>query len=318
MQTVELQYPLQNVEPNAGPQVLAIGDFDGVHLGHQEVIHRAVQRGAELHVPAAIMTFHPHPRQMLGMDTYTKIITPLAAKQTLLRELRVNTTYIVNFSESFMHLTPEQFVENILIPLNVNSVFVGFDFRFGHKGAGTPDTLCELAKGRFAVEIVRQFSLQGRKVSSTLVREHLLRGEVREAMSLLGRPYLLRGTVVHGEARGRTIGFPTANIRVSEPYIIPANGVYAVEARVGDRLYGGVMNIGVKPTFESDLAEPTLEVHLFDFSQDIYGEEVAVSLIEFIREERKFTSVQELIAQIASDADKARSIVRERKSVQNS
>lgn len=318
MQTVELQYPLQNVEPNAGPQVLAIGDFDGVHLGHQEVIQRAVQRGAELHMPAAIMTFHPHPRQMLGLDTYTKILTPLAAKQSLLLQLGVNTTYIVNFSETFMRLTPEQFVENILIPLRVNSVFVGFDFTFGHKGAGTPDTLCELAKGRFTVEIVRQFSLHGSKVSSTLVREQLLRGDVREATALLGRPYRLRGTVVHGEARGRTIGFPTANIQVSDPYVIPANGVYAVEALVGSKVYGGVMNIGVKPTFEAELAEPTLEVHLFDFAQEIYGEEVEVSLLAYIRQERKFSSVQELIAQIASDADQARLVVREAKSVQSS
>lgn len=318
MQTVELQYPLQKVEPNAGPQVLAIGDFDGVHLGHQEVIQRAVQRGVELHMPAAIMTFHPHPRQMLGLDTYTKILTPLAAKQSLLRQLHVNTTYIVNFSETFMRLTPEQFVENILIPLRVNSVFVGFDFTFGHKGAGTPDTLCELAKGRFTVEIVRQFSLHGSKVSSTLVREQLLRGDVREATALLGRPYRLRGTVVHGEARGRTIGFPTANIQVSDPYVIPANGVYAVEARVGSKVYGGVMNIGVKPTFEADLAEPTLEVHLFDFAQEIYGEEVEVSLLAYIRQERKFSSVQELISQIASDADQARLVVREVKSVQSS
>ncbi|SCW42354.1 riboflavin kinase / FMN adenylyltransferase [Paenibacillus tianmuensis] len=319
METVQLSYPLpQDGRLDDSAKVLAIGDFDGVHLGHREVIRRAVERGAEFQLPAAIMTFHPHPRQVLGMDKYTKLLTPPAAKQELLRQLQVDATYVVDFSESFMRVTPEQFVEHMLVPMKVSTVFVGFDFTFGYKGAGTPDTLCDLAKGRFAVEVVRPFHRNGEKVSSTLIRECLLRGDIAEANALLARPYRLEGTVVHGDGRGRTIGFPTANLEVSQPYVIPANGVYAVQVTVGGRKVGGVMNVGVKPTFVTGLTKPALEAHLFDFHETIYGENVQVELLAFIREERRFASVQELISQIGQDADQARSILAARKTIQNS
>ncbi|WP_201305377.1 bifunctional riboflavin kinase/FAD synthetase [Paenibacillus puerhi] len=307
MQTVSLSYPLEAGRfAGQRPQVLAIGDFDGVHLGHREVIGRAVRRSRDLGAVSAIMTFHPHPRQVLGLDHYVRLLTPRWTKREVLSELGVDVTYMVDFNESFMRLTPEEFVEHMLIPLNLDTVYVGFDFRFGHRGSGTPDTLCELAKGRFAVEIVRPFHQGGEKVSSTRIRQCLQEGQAREAGELLGRPYELEGEIVHGDARGRTIGFPTANILLKDPYVLPANGVYAVRVRVRDRWYGGVMNIGVKPTFEGTLIHPTLEAHLFDFKDEIYGETVQVQLIDFIRPERKFGSVDELVAQIGQDADTAR------------
>ncbi|MBP1155959.1 MULTISPECIES: bifunctional riboflavin kinase/FAD synthetase [unclassified Paenibacillus] len=315
MHTVQLTYPLPEAT-NADSLVLAIGEFDGVHLGHREVIGRAVERGSELHLPAAIMTFHPHPREVLGMDKYTQLLTPLAAKQKQLRELGVHTTYIVDFNESFMRVTPEQFVERMLIPMGVNTVFVGFDFTFGFKGAGTPDTLCDLARGRFAVEVIRPYLFHGEKVSSTQIRSFLLNGDVQEASVLLGRPYKLEGTVVHGDGRGRTIGFPTANIEVTDSYVIPARGVYAVLATVHGRKVGAVMNVGVKPTFDTGLLQPVLEAHLFDFSETIYGETIEVELLAFIRHERKFDSVHELISQIGKDADQARSFIVEQRSMQ--
>ncbi|ALS21683.1 MULTISPECIES: bifunctional riboflavin kinase/FAD synthetase [Paenibacillus] len=316
MHTVQLTFPLPEACV-ADSRVLAIGEFDGVHLGHREVIRRAVERGAELRLPAAIMTFHPHPRQVLGIDKYTQLLTPLAAKKEQLEALGVHTTYIVDFNETLMRVSPEQFVEQMLIPLRVNTVFVGFDFTFGFKGAGTSDTLCNLAGGRFAVEVVRPFELRGEKVSSTQIRNLLLSGDVQEAGLLLGRPYKLQGRVVHGDGRGRTIGFPTANIEVSEDYVIPANGVYAVVATVRGRKVGGVMNVGVKPTFDTGLLQPVLEAHLFDFSDMVYGETIEVELLGFIRHERKFGSVQELISQIRQDADQARFIIAERRSMQN-
>lgn len=316
MYTVQLTFPLTEAN-RAGSRVLAIGEFDGVHLGHREVISRAVERGNDLQLPAAIMTFHPHPRQVLGLDKYTQLLTPLSAKQEQLRELGVHTTYVVEFNESFMRVTPEQFVEQMLVPLGVNTVFVGFDFTFGFKGAGTPDTLCDLAKGRFAVEVIRPYLLHGEKVSSTQIRSLLLNGDVEEASTLLGRPYKLQGTVVHGDGRGRTIGFPTANVEVNEAYVIPARGVYAVQATVRGRKVGGVMNVGVKPTFDTELLQPVLEAHLFDFSESIYDEKIDVELLSFIRHERKFDSVQELISQIGKDAEEARSIYAQRRSLQN-
>ncbi|WP_176835480.1 MULTISPECIES: bifunctional riboflavin kinase/FAD synthetase [unclassified Paenibacillus] len=307
MQTVSLSFPLEAGRwTGKKSQVLAIGDFDGVHLGHCEVIGRAVKRSRELGAVSAIMTFHPHPRQVLGLDHYVRLLTPRWTKREVLSELGVDVTYMVDFNESFMKLTPEEFVEHMLVPLNLDTVYVGFDFRFGYRGAGTPDTLCELAKGRFAVEVVRPFHLGGEKVSSTRIRQCLQDGKAREAAELLGRPYQLEGEVVHGDARGRTIGFPTANILLKDPYVLPANGVYAVRVLVGSVWHDGVMNIGVKPTFEGTLIHPTLEAHLFDFEDDIYGQTVQVKLIEFIRPERRFGSVQELIGQIARDADTAR------------
>ncbi|MCZ8512321.1 bifunctional riboflavin kinase/FAD synthetase [Paenibacillus filicis] len=308
MQTFHLTFPLGDKEPASRPQVLAIGDFDGVHRGHQEVITRAVQSGHELGLPAAIMTFHPHPRQVMGIDKYARLLTPHTRKLELMRQQGVDAAYLVDFNEKFMRVSPEDFVERMLVPLQVNTVNVGFDFTFGYKGAGTPDRLCELAKGRFAVEVVRPFHLDGEKVSSSRIRDDLQHGRVQDATVLLGRPYRLQGTVVHGEARGRTIGFPTANIRLEEPYLVPANGVYAIRAYVGGRSYAGVMNIGVKPTFHESLPAASLEAHLFEFNASIYGELIAVELLAFIRPERKFASVQELIAQIAADAEQAKRI----------
>lgn len=291
------------------PQVLAIGDFDGVHLGHQEVIKRAIQDAKRLNIPASIMTFHPHPREVLGQQKYTSLLTPVEQKKRLLEQIGVDHMHIVSFDADFMKVTPEQFVENMLIPMQVNTVIVGFDFTFGYLGAGTPDTLCELAHGRFAVEIIRPFQRNGIKVSSTLVREHLAAGQVEEANALLGRPYSVVGTVVSGDGRGRTIGFPTANISLQEPFVTPALGVYAVRATLEGRTYNGVMNLGKKPTFVDHLDKPTLEVHLFDFSETIYGKEMSVEFMTYLRPEQKFGSIDELISQIHRDADKARTLL---------
>jgi riboflavin kinase / FMN adenylyltransferase len=314
MQTVELSYPLQselisNLLSGAHPFVMAIGDFDGVHLGHQEVIKRAVQTGAQLMLPSAIMTFDPHPRQVMGNVRYEKVLSPLPVKLELLKQLGVDMTFVVRFDEDLMKVTPEEFVGQMLQPLGINTVFVGFDFTFGYRGAGTPDTLCELAHGRFAVEVVRPFYRNGLKVSSTQVRELLASGEMAEVSQLLGRPYSIRGTVIHGDARGRTIGFPTANVDVTEPYITPATGVYAVRVLLPDgRAFGGVMNIGYKPTFVTNLPRPTFEAHLFDYEGDLYGVELTVECLEYIRPERKFSSIDELVAQIQNDAQQAREL----------
>lgn len=311
MQSIHLNYPIvQGKDTKAmGPQVLAIGEFDGIHLGHQEVIRRALQTAQRMQIPASIMTFHPHPKEVLGQQKYTQLLTPSKQKEHVLSEMGLDNSYLIAFDSDFMKVTPEEFVENMLIPMNVNTVIVGFDFTFGFRGAGTPDTLCELAAGRFAVEVIRPFQLNGCKVSSTLVRECLQNAQLEEANRLLGRPYTITGTVVTGDGRGRTIGFPTANIEMSESFVIPALGVYAVKVTVDGEVYNAVMNVGKKPTFVEDLEKPTLEAHLFDFSRSIYGSAVSVEFITFLRPERKFGSVDELVTQIRTDADKARTIL---------
>ncbi|MDF2724363.1 MAG: riboflavin biosynthesis protein RibC, partial [Paenibacillus sp.] len=186
------------------------------------------------------------------------------------------------------------------------TVVVGFDFRFGHLGAGDPESLRQMAAGRFDVEVVQPFHMTGEKVSSTLIRDCLEQGDLLRVKQLLGRHFALTGTVVHGAARGRQIGFPTANIELDGPYVVPCNGVYAVRLQWAGQSYNGVMNIGTKPTFEGDSTRRTLEAHLFDFSQSIYGEYVTVELISYIRPERKFNSIDELIAQIGRDVNTAK------------
>jgi riboflavin kinase/FMN adenylyltransferase len=302
MQIIRLTYPLESPEAVRFPsQVTAIGDFDGIHLGHQEVIRRAIARAKERGVPASIMTFHPHPREVLGQNQYTQVLTPFADKMELFAALGIHHVYVVEFDDAFSRVDARQFVERIVHPLGIDTVVVGFDFRFGHRAQGTPDTLCELGRGAIAVEVVRPFHSGGRKVSSTLVREYLREGRIGLANELLGRPYRLRGTVVSGMARGRTIGFPTANIELTEPYVVPRNGVYSIRLHLDGRAHEGIMNIGVRPTFEGGETKPSLEAHIFDFNRTIYGESVAVEFMAFLRPERKFASVSELIEQIRRD-----------------
>lgn len=309
MQVIHLTDPTNPTTSVANSKkVLAIGDFDGVHAGHREVIRRAQDTAARLGVSAALMTFHPHPREVLGKVEYRSVLTPLPDKLEIFRSLGVDCVYIVAFSESFSRLTPERFVSDVLLPLGIESVIVGFDFRFGHQGEGTADTLAEYAHGQFAVEIVRPFRQEGDKVSSTVIRDCLSKGEVERAGRLLERPYSISGKVVSGRALGKTIGFPTANLELPERYFIPSHGVYAVKAQVRGLDYNGVMNIGVKPTFGGE-PQVSVEAHLFDFDESIYGETVTVEFISYLRSEKKFSSVDELVAQIRRDADKAREIL---------
>lgn len=312
MDIISLTYPFSGtLQSPADKQIIAIGDFDGVHCGHQEVLARAGKSAASEQIPLAIMTFDPHPRKVLGMDKYDQLLTPTSQKLEIFEKLGVKRTYLVTFNEHFMRLSPSQFVEEALIPLCPETVVVGFDFHFGFRAEGNPDRLCELSRGRFAVEVVRPYQLEGRssKVSSTSIREALSHGQVKEANLLLGRKYGLRGEVIHGDARGRTIGFPTANLRLTDAYLVPGNGVYAVYVLVEGETYRGVMNIGFRPTFDTGELRPSVEVHILDFSRDIYGQVIEVELVDFIRDERKFPGIDELIKQIQADVLTARDML---------
>lgn len=296
-------------ESKTRPQVLAIGHFDGVHAGHQEVLRRAVVTARSLGLVPSVMTFHPHPRQVLGHSQYKDSLTPLEDKLELFAALGLEQAYLIRFDAEFARLSPQFFVESILIPQNIQTLVVGFDFTFGYKGAGNADTLSNLASGRFVVEVVRPFHSSGEKVSSTLIRECIQNGQVEKAAQLLDRPYSISGRVVTGEGRGRTIGIPTANVEPSGAYMIPGRGVYAVMVQVSEEWFQGIMNIGWKPTFAAEAGQDTLEAHLFDFDGSIYGEEVTVRFIGFIRRERKFSSAEELVAQIRLDMDQAKEIL---------
>ncbi|WP_136604749.1 bifunctional riboflavin kinase/FAD synthetase [Paenibacillus dokdonensis] len=311
MKTVNLSYPLTAgiIEENAGPQIAAIGQFDGVHQGHASVITSAVRLAQQKGIPSAVMTFHPHPKDVMKKGNYEGNLTPLQEKQELLAAMGVDLLYVVEFSESFSQLSPQVFVEGMLLTLGVQTAIVGFDFRFGHKGEGHAEMLRELGNGKMNVEIIPPFEQEGEKVSSSTIRKALQTGELEEANRLLGHPYRLRGEVIDGDKRGRTIGFPTANLRIEDKFVVPAKGVYAVRSLVQGKWLSGVMNLGVKPTFQEGVTAPSFEVHLLDFDRDIYGEQLTVELISYIRPERKFPSIQELVAQIQADADTARRIL---------
>ncbi|WP_138493933.1 bifunctional riboflavin kinase/FAD synthetase [Paenibacillus pinistramenti] len=313
METVNLSYPLSEnvVKRFAAPQVLALGQFDGLHLGHLSVIKAAASAAEEAGLPLAVMTFYPHPKEVMKKGDYDGYLTPPAEKERILRELGIDYFYVVEFNEEFSRISPEDFVSGMLLPLNIRTAVVGFDFHFGYKGAGDADMLRELGKAQFDVHTAPPFLIEGEKVSSSGIRKWLHEGRVDLAAGWFGRPYRLRGTVVNGEKRGRKIGFPTANVEPSEHFVLPTAGVYAVKARLegNEEWLPGVMNIGVKPTFHEGVTKPSLEVHLFDFNSDIYGNVLTIQLISYIRPEQKFSSIDDLIAQIARDAETARKLL---------
>ena len=311
MRTVTLSYPIppETAAEWAQPQVAALGQFDGLHRGHASVITSAVALARRQGVPAAVMTFHPHPKDVMRKGDYDGYLTPPRDKQEILAGMGVDILYIIEFNEQLSRVSPQDFVSIMLLPLQIITAVVGFDFRFGYLGEGDSDMLRELGQGAMSVETVPPFLLKGEKVSSSGIRKSLQNGDLALANSWFGRCYHLRGIVGHGEKRGRTIGFPTANIRLEDRYVIPAKGVYAVKVFYTDEVLYGVMNVGVKPTFHDGVVAPSFEVHLFDFAADIYGQELKVELVDFIRPERKFESIDALISQIAKDAETAKGLL---------
>ncbi|ASA22216.1 bifunctional riboflavin kinase/FAD synthetase [Paenibacillus donghaensis] len=311
MRTVTLTYPMppETAAQWAQPQVAALGQFDGLHRGHASVIHSAVALARKEEVPAAVITFHPHPKDVMGKGDYEGYLTPQPDKQELLFDMGVDILYIIEFNEQLSRVSPQNFVAGMLLPLQISTAVVGFDFRFGYRGEGDTDTLRELGQGVMKVETAPPFLLDGVKVSSSGIRKSLQQGNITLANSWFGRNYHLRGTVSHGEKRGRTIGFPTANLRLDDPFVVPAKGVYAVKAFYKDQALCGVMNVGVKPTFHEGVIAPSFEVHLFDFEGDLYDQELKVELVAYIRPERKFDSIGALIAQIGADAETAKGLL---------
>ena len=313
MITITLRYPSDEAgtPEDRLPKTMAIGYFDGVHPGHQTVIRKAVELARASGKRAAVMTFDPHPRALLGHgEAYAESLTPLPEKIRLLEGLGVDIVYVAVFDREFAALAPEEFVRGLLIGrLNVTDAAVGFDFTFGRGGAGNPELLAELGGTDLAVHTVAPVSAAGAKVSSSRIREALLLGDVALAAGLLRRPYRISGTVVRGAARGRMIGFPTANIEPDGRYVLPRHGVYAVYVRRGGETHPAVMNVGVAPTFHANAGTPRLEAHLLDFSGDLYGERLAVDFVAFIRPEMKFSGPDELAAQIREDAEQARRLL---------
>jgi riboflavin kinase/FMN adenylyltransferase len=293
--------------------VLTVGNFDGLHVGHQRIMKTVTTRARAFDGQSAVYTFEPHPRKVLDPERAPRLLTTLEQKLELLEAAGVDVTIVEPFDRDFARLPAERFVREILHErIDPLEVYVGYDFRYGRDRAGSMRTLTELGPHLgFAVTIVPEVKLGSRDVNSTRIRELLEQGNVSEAALLLGRPYTIRGRVVPGDRRGRTLGFPTMNLDADNE-VLPQAGVYAGRVRFLDAgapeagaRFGAVTNVGRRPTFGASERVLT-EAHLLDFSGDAYGRRIEVTFEHLLREERRFPSVEALKTQIAADAELAR------------
>ncbi|WP_417824838.1 bifunctional riboflavin kinase/FAD synthetase [Thalassospira lucentensis] len=308
----------ENLTDEARGAVVAIGNFDGLHLGHQSLLDQAREIARDLGVPLAILTFEPHPRMLFRADDPPFRLTSADDRETAASNIDIDLFYEAEFNRDFAAMSAEEFIERVLVKgLGAKHVVVGWDFCFGKGRAGDVDLLRSIGEtsgfGVTAVEAVTHDN--GIVYSSTAIRQALRDGRPQDATHLLGRPWEIAGIVAHGDARGRTIGFPTANVALGN-HLRPKFGVYAIElglisqddGQTVERWVRGVANIGVRPSFGGD-NDAGLEAHLFDFDQDIYGRPVRVRLHGFIRGEKKFDGLDALKAQIASDVVAAKEIL---------
>jgi riboflavin kinase/FMN adenylyltransferase len=291
--------------------VLTTGTFDGVHLGHQEILRYLVHRADEIDGIPTVVSFDPHPREVLGAG-HVPLLTTLEERAVLLEALGIQRFVVLPFTRDLSLLEPESYIEDVLIgKVGLREIVIGYDHRFGRARTGDRSTLEQLGMNHgFTVDVIPEHVEQGMTVSSSLIRRQLEAGEAAEAARLLGRPYELSGTVVAGDQRGRTIGFPTANVQVDNARkLVPGVGVYAVRAELATgKIRNGMMNVGHRPTFETGGAV-TVEVHLFDFDGDLYGRTLRVSVIDRLRDEKTFDGANALVAQLHEDRRQAERVL---------
>ena len=286
--------------------VAATGFFDGVHGGHRAVLDSLLKIAAEKQMESAVITFWPHPRTVLQQDAHTlRLLNSLEEKKQRVLSLGIDNFHVVNFSREFSKLSTKEFMEEYLIKkFNVSTLVIGYDHRLGNSSLQTQEEMREIAAS-LGIETIRveEVHLGEKMVSSTKIRVALLDGDVKGASELLGYKYLLHGVVVSGKQLGRTIGFPTANMELYEPLkMVPANGVYLVDVHVLGRDYKGICNIGNRPTVGENQSR-TIETHILNFDEDIYGLEMSIEFVAKIRDERKFASMDQLKEQITKDKE---------------
>jgi riboflavin kinase/FMN adenylyltransferase len=282
--------------------IVTLGTFDGVHLGHNVILDKICNTAKQENLESVLLTFFPHPRLIVSNDSEIKMLNTMAEKAKLLKQKGIQNFIIHPFDKLFSELSPREFVAQILVKqLNIQKIIIGYDHKFGKNRAADFNDLIAFGKEfGFEVEEISAKQVDEVAVSSTKIRHSLLEGNISLANAYLGYSYMLSGIVVKGNQLGRTIGFPTANIEVSENYkLIPKNGVYVVSAIVNNQTIFGMMNIGIKPTLGDNV--PTIEVHLLDFSEDIYCQEIQVNVIERLRDEQKFESFEALKSQLEID-----------------
>lgn len=301
-------HELKDIAARTGSTSVAIGNFDGVHLGHQALISAMLQKAHAEKLCPTVLTFYPHPVEVLKPHKKLERLTTTSEKLELLEKLGVEQVFVARFDEALSHLSPEDFFQSYLNEgLRAKSLHVGFNFVFGKDRAGDIGTLRSLSeqKGIF-LKVEDQVNFEGERVSSSGIRKLIVEGNVAKAARHLGRPYTITGQVVRGDQRGRKIGFPTANLRCPLDKVVPANGVYVTRVLWQQEELRAVTNVGVRPTFTVGEKAPVIEVHILDFDSDIYEEFLSVEFLGRIREEKKFSGMDELKSQIAQDIAVAR------------
>lgn len=290
--------------------VLTLGNFDGVHLGHQEIFKKVVERAKEIGGAGIAFTFEPHPLKVLAPERSPRLLNTFHEKMRLFEQAGIDAVICANFTRSFADQNPEDFGRDVLHELiGVKEIYIGYDYAFGKGREGSIDSLKSMGrKWGFTVGVIEPVRVGGMVVSSSAVRDLLAHGRVEEAARFLGRPYAIQGEVVHGSRRGHTLGFPTANLRTANE-MIPGFGVYAVLARVAGRTLKGVASIGIRPTFDS--GPVSIEVYLFEFHDErLYGSAVDVMFIKHLRGEEKFPDAEALVRQIRKDVQDAQEVLK--------
>ena len=289
---------------NARGGVFALGNFDGVHLGHKEIISKAISIGEKNNIPSGVLIFQPHPRKFFRPNDENFIISDIKTRSYLLENCGLDFLGILDFDKKMSNLTPYEFVDNVINnAIDVSHLIVGYNFKFGKDRSGDVQALTDICKKlKIDLSIIDKVEDDNYIFSSSSVRDCLRKADLKGAKKIIGDYWTVKGEVIKGDQRGRQIGFPTANISM-EGWIEPLFGVYAVKVSIDGLLYKGVANLGIRPTFGQ--SSPLLEVHLFDYSGDLYGNDIVISFIDFIREEKKFDGIEALKKQIEIDSTKA-------------
>lgn len=306
---MELIEKIEDIEPPLTSSVVTIGNFDGVHIGHQALFHAVIEKAVAISGTSVAITFEPHPVRVLTQNDHPPLITLYEQKVELIENSGIDTLVIIPFTHQFASMGARAFVKDLLVGrIGMKAIVVGKDYTFGRAREGDLALLKTLASEfGFNILVTDWISLPEEgagRISSTRIRQLVMEGKLHEARKMLGRHYQIRGTVIAGRNRGgRLLGFPTANIQLSDE-LCPKTGIYAVTVQHRERVYPGVANIGFSPTFDDHIF--TVEVHILGFDQDIYGQQIRVNFVARIRDEKKFTSVPELAAQIQNDVEKAK------------
>src|SRR3990170_5420978 len=310
---MEIIRGLEELEKSYPNTVITIGNFDGLHLGHQKIIQTVIRKSEEIYGTSMVVTFDPHPMKVLAPEKEVKLLTTPKERERLIRSIGINVLLCITFNKEFSHLQPDEFIENVLVnKINVKKVIVGQNYAFGKARKGTTELLRR--RGRkygFNVKVVRHAKVNGEVVSSSKIRSFLSMGQVFEASTFLGRAYTIEGNVIRGAGRGeKLLHIPTANITTPNE-LVPKEGVYAVRIGLKGSFFDGVANIGKKPTFGD--ADTGYEVHIFNYTGNLLGEHLRIHFVDWIRDQRSFPDALSLEKQIRNDIEYAREILNKKK-----